>query len=518
MTRYPRCVILIALLLCLCLAASGCDSSPEETTSAVSSPASSAAESDTAGEAEASFVLAYTSNDTLNPYSAQTKNNQELTTLLYDSLIRLDENMEPEYVIADTITLNGTSCVIELKDVRFSDGSSVTAEDVTYSIEAAKGATNGRYQTVVENIASQSAASAKTVSITLRHPDPYFVNLLDFPIFKKGTENNKNADNKALPPVGSGRYVYQAEGRRYWLEANSSWQGGGVGIERIDLRNLPDDEAIQYSIQTGGISAYYTNLSDNEIPQMNGATVSVPLFNLVYLGVNTTTGPLSDPMLRQIISAAIDRATFCEEIFYSAAVPAEGPIPSCFQQVEGLQTISPDKNTDWVVAQLNELGYNIRDSEGYLTREGARLSVRLLYNSEQPVRSTAVSYLASELKAVGIETVAVGMTYAEYTRAIEAGSFDLYLAEMKLQNNFNLLPLIQVDAVAPPDSVCRTVAQSFSEGGSSLNELLSSFSEAMPVIPLCHRTGLLCFSGRLNGTPNPGFSDIYSGLEHCELP
>ena len=145
MTRYPRYVTLIALLLCLCLAASGCDSSPEETTSAVSSPVSSAAESDAAGGAEASFVLAYTSNDTLNPYSAQTKNNQELTTLLYDSLINLlDENMEPEYVIADTITLNGTSCIIELKDVRFSDGSSVTAEDVTYSIEAAKGATNGR--------------------------------------------------------------------------------------------------------------------------------------------------------------------------------------------------------------------------------------------------------------------------------------------------------------------------------------------------------------------------------------
>ena len=88
---------------------------------------------------------------------------------------------------------------------------------------------------------------------------------------------------------------------------------------------------------------------------------------------------------------------------------------------------------------------------------------------------------------------------------------------MKLQNNFNLLPLVQVDAVAAPDSACRAVAQSFSEGGGSLSELLSSFSEAMPIIPLCHRTGLLSISTRLQGSPTPGFSDIYAGLEHCEL-
>lgn len=513
--RYPiRWTKIAAVALLVCVMVSGCGTIEDDASS--SEPTPSAPVSEPVGER--SFVLPYTSNDTLNPYAAQTKNNQELSTLLYDSLIRLDAAMEPEYLLAEQIQLNGTTCIVDLRDVRFSDGSAVTAEDVTYSIQAAREETSGRYAAKLENIVSQSAASAKRVAITLRHVDPYFIQLLDFPIFKRGTESNKNADNKVLPPVGSGRYVYHAEGRRYWLEANSSWQGGGVGIERIELRSLPDDEAVEYSVQTGGVSAYYTNLSDNQFPKMNGATVSVPMFNLVYLGVNTTSGPLAEQALRHILCAAVDRTKFCADIFYGSATPARGPIPSAFGQVEGLQTIGAEKNTDTVVAQLKELGYNNRDQEGYLTRDGRRLTLRLLYNADQPVRGSAASFLASEFKAVGVEVTLTGASYDQYVRSIEAGTFDLFLAEMKLQNNFDLLPLVQAGAVTGPDSVCRAAAQSFHDGAGSLTELLSSFNEEMPVIPLCHRMGLLAFSSTLKGSPTPGFSDIYAGLEHCELP
>ena len=515
MRRPYRLIVSLALLTALCMMVSGCGTPQETDTS--SQTASSLTGSEPETTTEQSFVLPYTSNDTLDPYSAQTKNNQELSTLLYDSLIRLDDAMEAEYWIAESIELNGTTCVIDLRDVKFSDGSSVTAEDVTYSIKAAKEETNGRYADKLSNIVSQSAASATRVFITLQCADPYFIHLLDFPIFKRGTETNTNTDNKALPPVGSGRYTYHAEGQRYWLEANVSWQGGDIGIQRIELKNLPDDEAVEYSMQTSGISAYYTNLSDNEFPKMTGSTVSVPLFNLVYLGVNTRSDILSDTALRHALSNAVDRTKFCSDIFYGSAQPAKGPIPSCFAQVEGLQTISTEKNTDEVVAQLNELGYNNRDSEGYLTREGQRLSLRLVYNAEQPVRGTAAAFLASELKAVGIEVTLAGLSYDAYVRAVEGGSFDLYLAEMKLQNNFDLLPLVRNDAVASPDSSVRTAAQSFHDGTGSLTELLSSFSEEMPIIPLCHRMGLLTFSSALKGSLTPGFSDIYAGLEHCTL-
>lgn len=510
-TRIPG-ILAVLLALLLCLSGCGAESDPPPETSSPGTEVSSAQQT----AQETAFLLPYTSNDTLNPYSAQTKNNQEITTLLYDSLISLDASFQPVYVIADTITLNGTSCVIELKNVQFSDGSSVTAEDVTHSIQAAKAEGNGRYAQKLENIASQSAASAKTVSITLKHPDPYFINLLDFPIFKMGTENNKNADNKALPPLGSGRYIYHAEGRQYWLEANPSWQGGAIGIQRIGLKNLPDEEAVEYSVQTDGISAYYTNLSDNEFPKMNGATVSVPLFNLVYLGVNTLSGPLTEQPLRHAVSAAVDRVKFCSDIFYSSAQPAKGPIPSSFAQVEGLQTIDTQKNTEWVVAQLNELGYNNRDHEGYLTKDGKRLSLKLLYHSDQPARAAAASLLAADLKAVGVEVILSGASYDAYVSAVQAGGFDLYLGEMKLQNNFNLLPLLSGSAVAA-DSVTMTAAQNFSTGGSSLSELLSAFNEEMPIIPLCHRSGLLSFTPLLQGSPTPGYSDIYAGLERCQL-
>ncbi len=507
-------VLILALVLGLCLALFGCDTPLPETSS---QPDSSQTVEDTPETVAKPFVLPYTANDTINPYSAQTKNNQELTTLLYDSLIRLDSTMQVEYWLAESIELNGTSCIIDLRNALFSDGSAVTAEDVTFSIQTAREETIGRYAGRLENIVSQSAASATRVSITLRYADPYFIHLLDFPIFKRGTESNTNEDNKALPPVGSGRYTYHAEGQNCWLEANSLWQGGSVGIGRIELKNLPDEEAVQYSLQTDGISAYYTNLSDNKFPQMSGGNVSVPLFNLVYLGMNTLSGPLRDASLRQILNGAVDRNKICKDVFYGSAQPAKGPVPSCFDQVEGLQTAPIEKNTAQVVAQLNELGYNTRNSEGYLTKEGKHLSLRLVYNADQPSRGAAASLITSEFKEIGVEITPVGLGYSDYLKAVGGGSFDLYLAEMKLPNNLDLGSLVQVDAVAPTGSLCRTAAEDYRKGAVSLTVVLSAFSEEMPLIPLCHRTGLLSFSSHLQGTPTPGFSDIYAGLEHCEM-
>ena len=55
------------------------------------------------------------------------------------------------------------------------------------------------------------------------------------------------------------------------------------------------------------VSFCYSDYSSNTVPQMSGMKVSVPLNNLVYIGINMADSRLSNPYLRYAISSAVDR-------------------------------------------------------------------------------------------------------------------------------------------------------------------------------------------------------------------
>ena len=84
-----------------------------------------------------SISLIYNSSDSLDPYKAESKYNRDLSNLLFDPLVKLDEKLQPQNVLAKEITLNGKECTVTLKSVYFTDGSLVTAEDVVFSLKKA---------------------------------------------------------------------------------------------------------------------------------------------------------------------------------------------------------------------------------------------------------------------------------------------------------------------------------------------------------------------------------------------
>lgn len=543
---------LLAAALCFSAAGCGGDSETEPVTSAASSPASGSAAAHT-------FTLAYSSTDTLNPYTAATKSNQEISQLLFDPLVKLDANFEPVFVLAETITLDGTSCVIRLRDAQFSDGSQVTAEDVTYSIARARESTT-RYKTQVDNIRSASAANSSTVSLTLHKTDPYAVNLLDFPIIKQNSDSRTDADNQALPPIGSGRYTYDAESQT--LTANPSYMGGSLNISTITLTDTPDDEALEHAIEVGSLSMYYTDLSDNTLPKMTGKSQSVPLNNLVYLGVNFSDGLLSHPEVRQAVSAALNRTVLAASAYYDHALPASSPFPSVWSAAAAMDTLPLTPNTDQVVANLEKIGYNTRDDDGFFVNaNGQRLSLQLLCNVDNSARLNAAERIKEQLAEAGIEITVRSVNWEAYNAEIAAGSFDLYLGEVKLTNNMDITQLVtyggtaafglpapvssQPAATSAPTSSADTSAAAESgtttsavtsgqeaqapvlttadvvgryyAGEAMLSDVMAAFASELPVIPLLHRCGQVTYSSDLAVGPGSTVSDIFFDIASCSF-
>ena len=121
------CIALTVLMLIL----TGCKDN--DTTSGGSKPQGSAPIA-----ASAELQLLYCANDTINPYKTISKLNAELGLLMFDSLVKYNNNFETVYSLASNIKTEDKVCTVALRNAYFSDGSKVTADDVIYSYNLAK--------------------------------------------------------------------------------------------------------------------------------------------------------------------------------------------------------------------------------------------------------------------------------------------------------------------------------------------------------------------------------------------
>ena len=387
-------ILPLFLALCLLLSCSKTTGEQGETVSDASEPF----------HASGQINMAFVQNDTLSPYEAKTKSNQEISRLMYDGLVRLNDKFEPVYVLASDITADGNKCTVTLNSsARFTDGKQVTADDVVYSISSAKNASLSKYYTKLENVIGYSATGTYTVELILKNTDEYIVRMLDFPVFERETEKQVDADNKSVPPVGSGRYVFGQQNDNYYLEANPDWIGGRVNIAKINLVNLPDDDAVNHGTSVGSVDIYYSDLSSNDIPTMKGTTVAVTMHNLVYLGVNTSSGILSDENLRRAVSSSIDRTEITNSVYFGYAVAAKGLFHSNISELSGLQTINTARDSDSAAAYLKNAGY-IKQQAGDMAvnSSGKSINLTLLYNSENNARLLLATKISEYLKSAGI--------------------------------------------------------------------------------------------------------------------
>lgn len=463
----------------------------------------------------AAVTLPFSAKDVLNPYTAKTKQNQELSRLLYDPLIQVNESFEPELFLAASAEQTGKTIRIRLTKASFTDGSPVTADDVIYSLKQAC-AEGSNYRSKLTNLVNCYAADSTTVILEIGHGDPFYVNNLDFPIIKAGTAALKNDNNLAVAPIGCGRYTLQYD-KHYCLTANPNYYRSKVSLSTIELVDCPDSDSLSHYLSIGKISMVYSDLSDSVIPKLAGTAVNAPSTSLVYLGVNSANALLADAKLRLAISFGIERDTICQEAYFGYAQAATSLFHPMWAELGGLESIDSTKNTEIAVAYLEKLGYNKLDSDGYRVREdGNRLTLRLLYNSDNSARTAAAIQIAAQLKKCGLMIEPVGADFQQYQSRLESGDFDLYLGEVRLSNSMDFYPVFSSRSVIygmPEESEAAAAVLSFCAGETDLLSAVSAFVSEMPFLPLCYRDGVVLAKTEIAGVLSYSPSDPYNNLE-----
>lgn len=488
-----RLCLLLALLMALSLG--GCNDLPAPDT-----PTEPTTEDTVEKPAEQRpFALAYSHDDTLNPFAATTEVNCQLTGLLYEGLMAMDAAFVPQPALAASVEqTDPTHMTVTLrKGATFSDGSAVTPEDVIRSFTEAK--RSDRYRALLTNVTA-ARQDGDAVVFTLKSADPHAAACLTFPVIKGDTLT----DEPAEAPIGSGVYTLKTTDNGARLERNTHYKGTPP-YKTVLLQHLPNTAARQHGLASGDITYYYDDLSEGDPTRVTGASRSVDMNAVVLMGINSSSQKLKNASVRRALSALVDRAAITQTVYAGRGVGSASPFHPRWQTIAATVSDSP-RDVGGAIALLDEAGFT---SEG-----GPRLELELIYSTGRSDRAQVADMIRTQLDEGGVEITLTPLTEQEYRDRLKTGKFDLYVGEVRLTADHSLRPMLGGGSASYGVSSSGAAATSYRrylQGDVTVSEFMTAFAEDMPYIPVCWRSGLAAYDRRLTQLTPTGY-DPYAGF------
>jgi len=458
------------------------------------------------------FSLPYAPDQTLDPITCPDGMQQTVSSLLYESLFRLNEQFEPEPWLCERWTCTpseregDTSCTYTFllrSGISFSDGTPLTAEDVKATLVQAR--TSQRYGARFQQVRSISAEE-NTVSITLSAPNPGFPALLDIPIVKSSTALE-------LVPCGTGPYLFSATDTNAYLVANQSWwRKETLPVDRIALAEAADHDTMLYRFTTHDVQLVTADLTGtNPIT----ATGNISYHDahttiLQYIGCNTSKAPLNNILLRRALSIGFNRSYLVSAFLSGHAAAAQFPV----------SPVSP------LYPHHLEERYSMDAFTEALALSGyaAEQPLTLLVNNENSFKVAISEYLAKTYTAAGVPVEVQALPWDAYTAALQAGEYDLYYGEVKLTADWNLTDLLSTNGslnfCGNMDPLADQLLSAFSaaeDRTAAMEALCSHLRTQATLFPVCFKSSSVLTQTNVLENLTSTMTEPFYGLTTCTI-
>ena len=251
--------------------------------------------------------------DSLDPHLASSAGTREVLFNIYEGLVRPNRYGELVGAIAREVQISEDSLVYTFtlrEGVMFHDGSTVTAEDVKYSIERLADTSEGPPLVSAFSIIEEvNIVDEGIVEIVLNEPNPIFLPQLTVAIIPAG------AEDLATNPIGTGPFKFHSRtpGERITLQRFDGYWGERAHLDYVELRVMADpDMTITYL--NGGSIDMALRLTTVQIAQLNDdfyvETGTVNLAQGLYL--NHAAYPLNNLLVRQALNYAVNQEEIME--------------------------------------------------------------------------------------------------------------------------------------------------------------------------------------------------------------
>lgn len=378
---------------------------------------------ETQPEQEKEITLAYYPDRTMNPYTCTNFTNRALFSLMYQGLFAVGADYTPEPILCKSFSVNRdmTKYTFYLEDATFSDGTALTAQDVVASLLAAKKNTvySGRFTQILEITAMDDGS----VEVLLAIPYENLPLLLDVPIVKA-------SEVEADQPLGTGPYYLKStiaglrlyKQSRWWCKAKLPIDVSQIALEKgsspSEIRDHFQFADVSLVCADPGSDTFADFRCDYELWECENGI-------FLYLGVNSASPVFANDALRGALTHVIDRNLLVADFYRGFAKAATLPA-------------SPD--SPWYDRKMaDRYGYAPeRFYQAVADAEMTGQSVVLLVNTDDTMRIRAARAVRDMLTAAGLKVTMSEKDGEAYRKALEAGTYDLYLGQTKLSPNMDL--------------------------------------------------------------------------------
>ena len=185
--------------------------------------------------------LGVASFDSINPILSKNKNIQDISKIIFDSLVTISTDYKAELSLAkEWAKQSDTEYLIKLReDVKWSDGEKFTADDVRFTIDRLKDS-DTIYSANVAHVIKVETVDNSTVKIILDQEVPFFEYNLTFPILSSKYYSDKEFTPNIVP-LGTGMYkVTEVQSSAIILEKNEYyWKTDEkLTLEKITINNF----------------------------------------------------------------------------------------------------------------------------------------------------------------------------------------------------------------------------------------------------------------------------------------
>src|SRR6185436_6723776 len=178
-------------------------------------------------------------SNNLDPVKATENVNLWVFASMYDVLVRVDRTgtkLEPGLAESWTVSDDGLTYTLKLRDAKFSDGSPITAEDAAFNLLRIRDHKESAWASSYTVVKDAKAVDAKTLVITLNQPTAPFLAWLAMPSLAITEKKQVGANEGSLNehPVSSGAFILKEwrKGDRLRLEKNPNyWQADKVSLD-----------------------------------------------------------------------------------------------------------------------------------------------------------------------------------------------------------------------------------------------------------------------------------------------
>ena len=325
---------------------------------------------DTAPRQGGVFNTLWSDPPTIDPHLVTDGTSYGVVIEVFSGLVRLGSNpvnpFEPDLAESWSVLENGTVYEFKLrKDLKFSNGDPVTAQDFKWSFERA--AHPDTASTVAEEflgdivgikeIVEGTATTAegievvdeRTLRLTIDAPKAYFIAKLTYPTaFVLNKSNVESLGRKWTDkPVSTGPFNLKEYriGQRIRLERNNNYWGRLAYLDEVVFNLAGGVSMAMY--ENDEIDITSVGLADLERVQdptedINRDLVEVPPnFAVSYVGFNMKEPPFDDAAFRQALNHSVDKQLIADQVFSNLVKPAYGIIPPGFPgfspDIDGLE-------------------------------------------------------------------------------------------------------------------------------------------------------------------------------------